>query len=117
MSLHELLERVKAASGPDREIDMAIAREFDLFETLMGDRRFVRPFYFTASIDAAVALIERVLPGCRVELLISEDGSGHVTLRLGSEDTGPLSYWGAAPTPPLALIIAPLEAKIAEDKP
>jgi hypothetical protein len=86
--ISELIERVKAATGPDRELDA-------LLYAIVADHRTVRenmhpefgrqllarnnrpphdeywldhpatvfPAY-TASIDAALALAERVLPGC-----------------------------------------------------
>lgn len=69
--LAELLVRVKAATGPDRELDRAI---FDgllggIFDEAAVGQFFIRirwdaePVEFTASIDAALALVERKLPG------------------------------------------------------
>lgn len=52
--LRELLERVEGATGPDREIDKAISKAL-LGETSMAP--------LTRSIDCAVELCERVLPG------------------------------------------------------
>jgi hypothetical protein len=116
MSLSELLERVKAASGPDREIDMAIAREFDLFETLMGDRRFMRPFYFTASIDAAVALIERALPEANCHGYDAGPNGVSAYVSRNNIAVGHWSFETKGATPALALVAALLKAKIAEDK-
>jgi hypothetical protein len=76
--LQELLSRVEKAEGPDRELDREIclaARENVSTDPLSG---FVwRPNGgggwsdvpdLTASLDAALALVERVLPGSYVEL-------------------------------------------------
>lgn len=53
-ALKALAERVEGATGPDINIDYALAAEFG--------RPWVLPRY-TASIDAALGLVERVLPG------------------------------------------------------
>ena len=75
----KLLARVEAATGPDREIDGALAlMEGWTFQKMKGDRE---PYWrkpgateywnrstlinYTASIDAALALVERMLPGWR----------------------------------------------------
>lgn len=88
--LNELLERVKAATGPDKDIDVALLhlwepthealRSYDeRYQTELRDGVFSVwktdggysasvPFpRFTSSIDAALALVERVLPGCEYE--------------------------------------------------
>lgn len=83
MELEQLLERVKAANGPDRELDHRIwlalepgvkrkqwsythtasGRECHVDETRDATGRLVIVPAYTASIDAALALVERVLPG------------------------------------------------------
>lgn len=55
-ALPDLLARVRAASGPDRELDAAIMSAF---------YASTPPYEFFRSVDAALALIERVLPGYR----------------------------------------------------
>jgi hypothetical protein len=50
-----LIERLEKLTGPDREVDLMIA------QVVLG--RSIGVARFTASIDAAVALVERVLPG------------------------------------------------------
>lgn len=60
----DLLARVKAATGPDRRLDRALWATFqggDYPGVLCWDGLGVAPF--TASLDAALALVERVLPG------------------------------------------------------
>jgi hypothetical protein len=142
MSLPELLERVKAASGPDRELGADLlwvldhARAQAVFNNAaMGMPRSYPPTLpipaglgrlavramgadITASIDAAVALIERTLPGWRwmVRRIYPEDGGGPLFCAYAEQVDGPM-FSRTAPTAPLALIIALLEAKIAEDKP
>lgn len=73
--LNELLERVKAATGPDRFLDEDIASELENgWKWNESARCFVTPEGFmdtapkyTASTDAALALVERVLPGAASE--------------------------------------------------
>lgn len=80
-TLADLLERVEKASGPDRGLDEALANAFgwDFQTKSEGGRVWTEwkrpegfrlplgtladPPFFTASIDAALALVERVLPG------------------------------------------------------
>ena len=74
--LTALLERVEAATGPDREIDTEIARAFGwtppginpaLWEGKETPSWWATPGFgmpaYTSSLDAAIALVERVLPG------------------------------------------------------
>jgi hypothetical protein len=64
-----LIERVEKLDGPDREIDLELARALvpDViclrynWET-SNNEPFVH-WRYTASIDAAIALVERCLPG------------------------------------------------------
>ncbi len=69
----ELLERVKAAHGPDRELDWRIAEHFAIPETwkhsslwppfMEGSKFDLSIPVFTGSIDAACAFAEKLLPG------------------------------------------------------
>lgn len=82
--LAELLERVKAATGPDRELDADLAQTIEGVEIQWRQANGTMEMYpvqrypstthsagfgigpvpnYTASIDAALALTERVLPG------------------------------------------------------
>ncbi|MDH7786387.1 hypothetical protein QBD01_002408 [Ochrobactrum sp. 19YEA23] len=76
-----LLDRLSKLDAPDREVDAEIALQ-NGWHLFPGDRwigpegKIVVPEY-TRSIDAAIALAERVLPGKGVDLLweaISELG-------------------------------------------
>lgn len=78
--LKELLERVEKAEGPDRELDVLIAQAIAKPTTMLNGLTFdgaVAAYpndlagiaqnwpvpTYTASLDAALALVERVLPG------------------------------------------------------
>lgn len=76
--LRDLLARVEAATGPDREIDRAIWRHFNpiKLERRVSDVQLPEGFgkgplndaldptpMLTSSVDAALALVERKLPG------------------------------------------------------
>lgn len=99
--LKELEQRLVAATGADREIDAAIARAFwpnDEVESDDGDwwmGRYdelpVRVPSFTASLDAAVALCSRVLPGWHW-MISTADGGGYVV------DIAPDGCPGGGPT-------------------
>jgi hypothetical protein len=92
MKYADLIERVEKASGPDREIDWLIAcgldhdhmreyaeawegdsvtryaripgKELATIDTDSGERRTtsIKPDYYSSSLDAAIGLVERVLP-------------------------------------------------------
>lgn len=121
--IESLLERVRSATGPDSELDVDI-------EVLTADRSISfghRPSNvpgkvtcryqngrsgtylaprFTASIDAAVALIKRMLPGWWW-WKVTQDG--YVELKHPSLSRYDVHLGGAA-TPPLAIIAAGLTA-------
>jgi hypothetical protein len=75
---------------------------------------------FTASLDAAVALVERVLPGWRIaemkDGIPHEDGPYcHVRLWCPANSALGHRYRGNGRTPALAFLRALLSAKIEED--
>ena len=90
--LTALLERVEKASGPDRELDNLLAfwftgapfwiaewgEEYEkrpwLAKELCGEEKDTPPPHFTASLDAAIALVERVLPEHQVEMMTGVGG-------------------------------------------
>jgi hypothetical protein len=51
-----LIEKLKAATGPDRELDGEIWQQFG------SDAGMGKAWNYTASIDAALALVKDVLP-------------------------------------------------------
>jgi hypothetical protein len=71
-ALQELIDRVKAATGPDRELDHAIGVFFELSGADKHDgphlRRIWRGPRLAASLDAALAFVERVLPGAEYNI-------------------------------------------------
>ncbi len=130
----ELLARIEAATGPDRELDgdlhnvlfgTAYVRSagsvsgFMTSETDNGNPYVER---YTASIDAALALVERMLPGYRwgvsavgIKRGTHPDGKAayvdgfraHVT---ESSPLRPMPSTADAPTAPLAILAALLKA-------
>lgn len=137
-TLRQLLARVEGAAGADREIDAEIALTFQipnehynapLRRPVLSPPQHHRPGLleyveisgvsarpapeYTASVDAALALVGRVMPGW--ELLISDEGDepDKWVASMGPRHTF-TSYEGVGPTPALALLAALLRAKIAE---
>jgi hypothetical protein len=119
-----LIDRLAKLDGPDREVDAEIALQ-NGWSVFPGDNwigpeaEIVVPDY-TRSVDAAIALAERALPGWRVENLCEwEDetlrsrGPWTCDLRKNGENFfSPLKgKCGHAPTPAIALCIAILRAK------
>ena len=103
-----LLQRVREASGPDRELDLFIWRwehGFPPFKASFSDNR--DPIYaVTASLNAAVALVERVRPGT---CILAEITPAKTLINLHAEPVGEVGLWqplAEASTPPLALLAA-----------
>jgi hypothetical protein len=129
--LKALRDRLRAASGGDRELDIAVGGlwpnpPFNVSDKVFRNAKPVCPF-FTASIDAALALCERKLPG-RSLLLASPSGvwaahmpragqSIHTAALVEEYDGEPLEDFdhASAPTAPLAILIALLEAMIGKE--
>jgi hypothetical protein len=135
-ALAELLGRVEACTGPDRELDEQIAMcvagfkpNITLGHELLGNLRQV-PAYppkYTASLDAALALCERVL----LPALLDVEGTWEprdkrawpawsVRWYPGGVDRDGKSWHaqvGSARTPALALLSAMLKALIAQTSP
>lgn len=129
-NLTPLLSRVEEATGPDRELDRDIAEHF-YPEILTREHRVVvggqfawqHPTYgltrcehYTASLDAALALCERVLPGWLRFVGDLDPTDPRATATVCQGLIGSLSGRGFAPRNQyaLALLAALLRAKIAE---
>jgi hypothetical protein len=97
-------ERLKAAVGGDRVIDGLLSVELD------GGAGPTAPPY-TASLDSALALVERVLPGALIQIRSQEQPLGEIgwNAQLDTLDCR-LFAWATAKTPALAMIKALLKA-------
>lgn len=106
--LTALRARVIAATGADRELDK------DLYCTLVAVRA-VFPFpHYTASIDAALALIERVLPGASWGVNTAMEGGFAADVpfqKLKDMQPHPVRHR----TAPLAILAALLSALITKE--
>lgn len=114
----DLLERVKAASGPDRGLDDAILEATNPHRNRGGPYTswraaawaFCWDTRITASLDAALALVERVLPGSTWSVGNRSRGAQAYMMRA----PGLTLIGGNAPTPALALLAALIQALIAK---
>jgi hypothetical protein len=138
--LAELLAKVKAATGPDREIDGALSAALRVGKNLpdwalrwggewrptiqgsvvlIEDNGNIGPHYsspeYTASIDAALALVGRVLPGW-CWLIRNDDKDGFMANLFESWDfSEDAPRWPRyAPTAPLAICKSLLSILIAQ---
>ncbi len=115
-----LITRLSKLDAPDREVDALIGKH--LFpDEAKSFFDFNAPAY-TASVDAAIALAERVLPGWGWELA---SNTSHIKNCLNPEYGNPVGkhpHWAAVAnqssrkfvdgaTPAIALLIALLRAK------
>lgn len=111
MSHADLIARLEKLEGPDCEVDTAIMEIAD--PSFVGSLlRHADPF--TASLDAAVALVERVLRPLHPCMTVNLRGFFDTASHPGwwrAEITWP-SYErvGHAPSPAIALLIAALKA-------
>jgi hypothetical protein len=104
----ELLVRVQKATGPDRELDVLIAGYFGSTgpNGLIVCAGFLGVAEFTASIDAALALVERVLPGNY--FLVMRD-TGQWEANIGPQESF-VSFEGKCSNAPLSILAALLTA-------
>jgi hypothetical protein len=126
-ALQALLARVEGGGGEDRALDAEIALH-------LGEAFCMRRWYsdavwqfrwqddceweplphFTTSLDAAVALVERRLPGWGRMILKDADGP-RAFAGLFPPGPDPIKYNGEAGDEPRALIAALIQAKIAQE--
>ena len=113
--LREAVARVEAATGPDHGIDRAC---WALFEAIPPANplslAYVTARDFSGSLDAALALVERVRPGWCALLAIAPDNT---LCNLHTKPLGTVGVWhplATAPTAPLALLAALLRSLVAE---
>lgn len=116
-ALTELVERVKNATGPDREIDLALATALVpdvLVLRQRDDDSGADPYTYwryTEKIDDAIALVERMMPDHRWGIHCHHSSGGefraHVTK---NSPLRPMPNVADAPTAPLAILSALLAA-------
>lgn len=123
----KLLERIRAADGPDRELDEQLALAIGGWKQSEDSHYTESPegldYYYpsehwphyTASIDAALALVTKLLPG-RWWVLNSglEAGSATCLIDAGKPFE---THNDHGATPPLAILASLLTALIAQPKP
>lgn len=131
--LKALRDRLRAASGSDRELDARVLIALipdqwraDAYDVELGfavehaeGRAFrkVRVPQFTASIDAALALCERTLPGAywRVEKSPPALAAAHGQPFWATCGAAGQQEAATGPTAPLAILLALLEAMIGKE--
>jgi len=114
--MRELIERLEKATGPDRDLDEAILKSFGIHSWAGRMSYQDGPLWIdfgsseiTASIDAAVALTERVLPDVGWSVATNRIDRRRVArLWTGEIDDGK-AHAGASPA--IALCLAILRAK------
>ena len=124
--LQALLARVESGTGEDRELDEAIGAAIGCY-SLTGD--YGEPMIaglgdrYTASLDAAVALVERARPGWSRRVYWERSGlDGHKWAAAELFDDPPpdgeeslrQSFWARAKTETRAIIAALIRAEIAK---
>ena len=127
--LSNLIERVSAATGPDREIDGLVCKLADPTEWQRCRRRAAEPSgapeaavereapfyakYYTSSLDAVVSLVERELPGWDWDVGFHHAGPfAYANLEPGGTLAPAVGIFsGEAKTPAIALLLAFLRAK------
>ena len=131
--LSSLISRVEKATGPSRDLDGDIEeatggcahRETEYYCIEDGndvDSGFTckrcgidlygqRAPAYTSSVDAAISLAERVLPGWTIASIGQDDRKGwHAELRKGHATAYSTVELSGAPIPALALVLATLRA-------
>lgn len=138
-TIADLRLRVASATGPDRELDAAIAAAFGAEARIVGKlgyRMRSAPWLewsgrnwhdlpsYTASVDAALALVERLRPGTMRAVGMMEEGPFcRLVVPNGPssdvpDDNRPLWLYheGTAATEPLAILSALLASLPAEGR-
>lgn len=101
----QLSERVRAATGSDRQLDSEIARCLENPSRNRGD-----PPRYTASVDLCIELIERVRPGWHWHVGYGPKG----VMPYAFLSNGKVRHEATASTVPLALLTALLETMATE---
>ncbi len=129
VEMDALIQRVEAATGPDRELDAMVRAAAErvsfvkmigksAFRTSGGDRGLYDTPAYTASLDAAVSLVPS---GCLLVAMsdIAADGMPGVCLCSDTSASPPVEHWGISIAAnrqaalALALCAAALRARLA----
>lgn len=122
MQLSDLIERVEKLAGPDREADALVCAASGYEVRQHGGRDYYEPIagvswqevpHYTGSIDDAVALTERLLPGWHGDIDVCATApmsDGVYGARLFNQNGDWANYAGEGPTPAIALVLATLRA-------
>lgn len=113
--MKDLITRIAAAAGPDRSLDVAVheatglpfAMEYWSEASTEQTRNLNLVPRYTASLDAAVGLVERVLPGW--DWKVAKHGTAKVSDPDGVGVSADYICWTAA-SAPLALLSAMFKA-------
>ncbi len=115
----DLIAKLGALDGPSREVDLALTTKFfGVREADLHRAHGLHCYDFTSSLDAAVALVERVLPGVPIAVIdgwvdgkpaafVAHQGASSIDLMKVSQ--------GTSDTRPIALLIATLKTLEARD--
>jgi len=127
LDLTALLERVRNATGPDRELDADILIALECIDEAPWDiivgrdvinklssRTYSHPAPITYSVDAALALVERVLPGGMNMVLKLQTGGEYFHAEYETDDGDVTAY--NHPSLPLAILTALLLALTSNQK-
>ena len=130
MSYSDIIKRLEDATGPDVELEGRIWCAANGYCFVMWDgagcvykeepngdiqhMRAITERRYTASIDAAIALVERMLPGWKIEIGIANDATCVLYSHDYSVRESVFGPTGQSKTVPIAILIAlfrALEAK------
>lgn len=129
--MEDLIKRLEAAEVGSRELDLRVFEKFDLVDgerwsdadleyALTDPDRTINPPRLSQSLDAALALADRVLPGWAwmVRYWPEDQGSGVAgwTAYVRETDRDLVDSGPVFSTPALALCIAILRAKMENEK-
>ncbi len=112
MNFQDIIIRLEAATGPDRQLDNAIEGAIDLPKPTNPDELPGWPPYYTASIDDALTLVPK---GLRWYAADSDDRSDDRPVAAAFPTVAVFSAIGiprsVGATPAIALCIAALKAR------
>lgn len=113
MTYADIVSRLEAAEGADRELDIEIVRRcISPDEAVLHERYGVHCYEFTGSLDAAIGLVERLLPDWYMQLERRPGRDPYAAL--GMPTAADWTAEAAAATLPLALLLALFRALEAE---